>query len=125
MKVTVTTLNDEIFVLDVSEDLELENFKAFCEIESGFPAKDITLNFNGKPLLDDKKSLKEHGVHDGDVIVLLHMLQSATNTNMNDSSQGIYYVTQYLFTWKCIVILLLLLFIMTLHVILYDFRCVY
>ncbi|KAL0852321.1 hypothetical protein ABMA28_000527 [Loxostege sticticalis] len=89
MKVTVTTLNDEIFVLDVSEDLELENFKAFCEIESGFPAKDITLNFNGKPLLDDKKSLKEHGVHDGDVIVLLHMLQSATNTNMNDSSQAL------------------------------------
>lgn len=88
MKVTVTTLNDEIFVLDVSEDLELENFKAFCEIESGFPAKDITLNFNGKPLLDDKKSLKEHGVHDGDVVVLLHMLQSATNTNVNDSSQG-------------------------------------
>ncbi|XP_063838077.1 protein DDI1 homolog 2 [Ostrinia nubilalis] len=89
MKVTVTTLNDEIFVLDVSEDLELENFKAFCEIESGFPAKDITLNFNGTPLLDDKKSLKAHGVHDGDVIVLIHMLQSATNTNMNDSSQAL------------------------------------
>ncbi|KAJ0183692.1 hypothetical protein K1T71_000115 [Dendrolimus kikuchii] len=89
MKITVTTLNDEIFVLDVSEDLELENFKAFCEIESGFPAKDLTLNFNGKPLLDDKKSLKEHGVHDGDVIVLLHMLQSASNLNLNDSSQAL------------------------------------
>ncbi|CAK1588319.1 unnamed protein product [Parnassius mnemosyne] len=89
MKVTVTTLNDEIFVLDVSEDLELENFKAFCEIESGFPAKDIILNYNGKPLLDDKKSLKEHGVHDGDVIVLLHMLQSASNLNVNDSSQAL------------------------------------
>lgn len=88
MKVTITTLNDEIFVLDVSEDLELENFKAFCEIESGFPAKDIILNYNGKPLLDDKKSLKEHGVHDGDVIVLLHMLQTASNLNQTDSSQG-------------------------------------
>ncbi|XP_063546649.1 protein DDI1 homolog 2 isoform X3 [Cydia strobilella] len=89
MKVTVTTLNDEIFVLDVSEDLELENFKAFCEIESGFPAKDITLNFNGKPLLDDKKSLKEHGVHDGDVLVLLHMLQHAPEINATDSSQAL------------------------------------
>ncbi|XP_063634139.1 protein DDI1 homolog 2 isoform X4 [Cydia splendana] len=89
MKVTVTTLNDEIFVLDVSEDLELENFKAFCEIESGFPAKDITLNFNGKPLLDDKKSLKEHGVHDGDVLVLLHMLQHAPELNATDSSQAL------------------------------------
>ncbi|CAB3259072.1 unnamed protein product [Arctia plantaginis] len=89
MKVTVTTLNDEIFVLDVSEDLELENFKAFCEIESGFPAKDIILNFNGKPLLDDKKSLKQHGVHDGDVVVLLHMLQSASTLNQTDSSQAL------------------------------------
>ena len=88
MKVTITTLNDEIFVLDVSEDLELENFKAFCEIESGFPAKDIILNYNGKPLLDDKKSLKQHGVHDGDVIVLLHMMQSNSNLNQTDSSQG-------------------------------------
>ncbi|XP_041987613.1 protein DDI1 homolog 2 [Aricia agestis] len=89
MKVTVTTLNDEIFVLDVSEDLELENFKAFCEIESGFPAKDIILNFNGKPLLDDKLSLKDHGVHDGDVVVLLHMLQSASNLQSNDASQAL------------------------------------
>lgn len=89
MKVTITTLNDEIFVLDVSEDLELENFKAFCEIESGFPAKDIILNYNGKPLLDDKKSLKAHGVHDGDVIVLLHMMQSASNLNQTDSSQAL------------------------------------
>ncbi|XP_075990660.1 DNA damage inducible 1 homolog rngo isoform X4 [Anticarsia gemmatalis] len=89
MKVTVTTLNDELFVLDVSEDLELENFKAFCEIESGFPAKDIILNFNGMPLLDDKRSLKEHGVHDGDVVVLLHMLQTASNLNQNDSSQAL------------------------------------
>lgn len=89
MKITVTTLNDEIFVLDVSEDLELENFKAFCEIESGFPASDITLNFNGTPLLDDKKTLKELGVQDGDVVVLLHMMQAPSNLSDDDSSQGI------------------------------------
>lgn len=89
MKVTVTTLNDEIFVLDVSEDLELENFKAFCEIESGFPAKEITLNFNGRPLLDDKRSLKQHGVHDGDVIVLLHILPQSSNLNITDNSQAL------------------------------------
>lgn len=88
MKVTVTTLNDEIFVLDVSEDLELENFKAFCEIESGFPAKDITLNFNGKPLLDDRSSLRTLGVRDGDVLVLLHMLHSAPELRATDPAQG-------------------------------------
>ncbi|CAK1554781.1 unnamed protein product [Leptosia nina] len=87
MKITVTTLNDDIFVLDVSEDLELENFKTFCEIETGFPAKDIILNYNGKPLLDDKKSLKELGVNDGDVIVLIHLVQSASNLNASNANQ--------------------------------------
>lgn len=97
MKVTVSTLNDEIFVLDVSEDLELENFKAFCEIESGFPASDITLSFNGKPMMHDKKSLKELGVHDGDVIVMMHMLptRASSTLKMNDASQG-----SFLFTHK-------------------------
>lgn len=76
MKVTVTTLSDYIFVLDVSEDLELENFKAFCEVESGFPAPEIVIAYNGRPLMDDKKSLKEYGIKDGDVVILQHMLQS-------------------------------------------------
>jgi len=58
MKVTVTTLTDNIFSLDVSEDLELENFKAFCEVESGIPSAEILIVLNGRPLTDDKKSLK-------------------------------------------------------------------
>lgn len=85
MKVTVTTLTDYIFVLDVSEDLELENFKAFCEVESGFPASEIAIAFNGRPLMDNKKSLKEHGVRDGDVVILQHMLQSGSHTSIEQS----------------------------------------
>ncbi|KAK9501152.1 hypothetical protein O3M35_002243 [Rhynocoris fuscipes] len=73
MKVTVTTLSDDIFVLDVSEDLELENFKAFCEIESGFPARDILIVHEGKPLLENQTSMKKHGIKDGDVVILQHM----------------------------------------------------
>lgn len=73
MKITITTLADYIFSLDVSEDLELENFKAFCEVESGFPANEIILVFNGLPLIDDKKSLKDHGIRDNDCVVLQHM----------------------------------------------------
>ncbi|XP_067006623.1 protein DDI1 homolog 2 isoform X2 [Anabrus simplex] len=82
MKVTVTTLSDDIFVLDVSEDLELENFKAFCEIESGFPAPEIVIAFNGRPLMDDKKSLKDHGIRDGDVVILQHMLGTGSNISL-------------------------------------------
>lgn len=73
MKVTVTTLSDEIFTLDVSEDLELENFKAFCEIESGVPARELMILHQGRPLLDDKKTLKHHGIKEGDVVLLQHM----------------------------------------------------
>lgn len=88
MKVTVTTLTDFIFVLDVSEDLELENFKAFCEIETGFPASEIAIAFNGRPLMDNKKSLKEHGVHDGDAVILQHMQTGggSSQTSLDQSS---------------------------------------
>ena len=71
MRVTVTVTNsDDIFNLDVSEDLELENFKAFCEVESGIPAAEISLVFNGKIMEDGAKSLKSHGLKEGDVIVI-------------------------------------------------------
>lgn len=91
MKVTVTTLTDFIFVLDVSEDLELENFKAFCEVETGFPATEIVIAFNGMPLMDNKKSLKEHGIRDGDAVILQHMLQHGASQSSMDlgSQQGI------------------------------------
>jgi len=58
MKVTVTSLDDTIFTLEVNEDLELENFKAFCEVESGLPAAEILIALNGLPLTDGAKSLK-------------------------------------------------------------------
>lgn len=88
MKVTVTTLSDDIFVLDVSEELELENFKAFCEIESGVPAHEIVIAFNGLPLMDDKKSLKDHGIRDGDAVILQHMHHSGTDLSVHPNNGG-------------------------------------
>lgn len=46
MKITVATLTELTFQLEVPDDLELENFKAFCEIESGIPGEsEISLYF--------------------------------------------------------------------------------
>lgn len=90
MKVTVTTLSDDIFILDVSEELELENFKAFCEIESGVPAHEIVIIFNGRPLMDDKKCLRQHGIGDGDAVILQHMHQSGMNLNLQTANGGMY-----------------------------------
>ena len=71
MHLTVTSVsNDSVFALDITEDMELENVKAFCEAESSIPASEILLMFNGKSLTDDKKPICEYGIKDGDMIVL-------------------------------------------------------
>lgn len=80
MKVTVATLSDTVFTLDVSEDLEIENFKAFCEVESGVPAAEIGLIFSGIPLIDLKKSLKDYNVKDGDMVIMERIRQQASRT---------------------------------------------
>ena len=49
MQITVTTLSGDVFPLEVPEDLELENFKAFCEAESGIASQEMIILFNGKP----------------------------------------------------------------------------
>ena len=70
MKLTITTLSDEIFTLEVSDDMELENFKALCEFECGVPAREIAILWNGRPLHDDKMKLKEYGLSDGEMVLL-------------------------------------------------------
>ena len=73
MKLTITTLTDDIFNLEVSDDMELENFKAMCEFESGIPSSQIALLWNGRPLQDDKKKLIEYGIRDGEMLLLQRM----------------------------------------------------
>ena len=70
MKVTVTTPTDSIFTLEVNDDMELENFKALLEFESGVATNQMALFWNGAPLADGKKSLKDYGINDGDVLLL-------------------------------------------------------
>ncbi|XP_013416940.1 protein DDI1 homolog 2-like isoform X2 [Lingula anatina] len=70
MKVTITTLSDDIFTLEAAGDIELENFKALCEFETGIPAREISIMWNGRPLLDEKKTLSAYGINDGDVLLL-------------------------------------------------------
>ena len=73
MRLTLTTLSDAVYQLEVSSDLELENFKALCEVESGIPAAEISLLHNGRPLYDDKKPLGEYGIVDGDMLMIQHL----------------------------------------------------
>lgn len=73
MQVTITTLDDHIINVEVSEDLEVENLKAQCEFELGIPSSNISLTWNGRPLHDDKMTLGAYGIKHGDVLLLQQM----------------------------------------------------
>ncbi|XP_062853076.1 protein DDI1 homolog 2 [Trichomycterus rosablanca] len=58
------------FALDVSPELELRDFMALCELESGIPAAEIQIFYADQPLRDLTRALGNYGLKDGDVIVL-------------------------------------------------------
>ncbi|XP_060066474.1 protein DDI1 homolog 2-like [Ylistrum balloti] len=88
MLVSVTTLNDQIFTLEVSDELELENFKAMCEYEVGIPAREIVVMWNGRPLHDDKRTMKGYGIKDGDMLLLQHIRGQQGQQQFSDSSSS-------------------------------------
>ncbi|XP_028303475.1 protein DDI1 homolog 2 isoform X1 [Gouania willdenowi] len=63
-------LPETTFALDVSPELELRDFVALCELESGIPAGEIQITYVEQPLKDPTRALATYGVKDGDVVVL-------------------------------------------------------
>jgi len=70
MKITLTTEDGSFFSLDVSGDLELENFHALLEFESEIPAAQVIVSFEGRELKDLKKTLVDYGVKEGDMLLI-------------------------------------------------------
>ncbi|XP_021464984.2 histone-lysine N-methyltransferase 2D isoform X1 [Oncorhynchus mykiss] len=58
------------FSLDVSPEIELRDFVALCELESGIPAGEIQITYAEQPLKDLTRALGTYGLKDGDVVVL-------------------------------------------------------
>lgn len=87
MKLTITTMADLFFTLEVSSDMEVENLKALCEVESGIDSKQMVLMFDGKPLLEDKKDLKSYHIKDGDIL-LIQKIMGAEGRLMQSTSQA-------------------------------------
>lgn len=83
MKITVTTLTDIIVTIDVSPDMELENFKALCECEVGLAAIEMVITHEGRPLLDNKKDLNTYGIKEGDVLLIQQMLPTPASQTPN------------------------------------------
>lgn len=70
MKLTITTLTDIVFTLEVNDEMELENFKALCSLEANIAAEQMAVFFNGNILTDTKKTLAAYGIHDGDMLLV-------------------------------------------------------
>ncbi|XP_063965953.1 protein DDI1 homolog 2-like isoform X2 [Lytechinus pictus] len=70
MKVSVANLDNALISLEVSPEIELENFKVLVEMELGLSASECVILFNGRPMLDMKKTLSAYGVSDGEVLLL-------------------------------------------------------
>ncbi|XP_018960735.1 protein DDI1 homolog 2 isoform X2 [Cyprinus carpio] len=62
--------SETTFALDVSPELELRDFLALCELESGIPAREIQISYAEQPLQDPTRALGNYGLKDGDVVVL-------------------------------------------------------
>ncbi|KAK6477481.1 hypothetical protein HHUSO_G22453 [Huso huso] len=58
------------FSLEVSAELELRDFVALCELESGIPASEIQITLAEQPLSNPQLALASYGLKDGDVVVL-------------------------------------------------------
>lgn len=96
MKLTVTC-EDNVVQLDVFDDMELENLIAYCEAEMGISFSDLQLIHNARPLLGMKKTLKELGIVDGDMVLAVnramlqqsHSRQQTTGTSQQSTSASI------------------------------------
>lgn len=83
MRVSITTLDDDIHTLEISPELELENFKVLCEIETRIPVQEIVVMHEGRPLLDDKKGLNSYGIKEGDVLLVQRIVASRPSSRDN------------------------------------------
>ncbi|XP_014666622.1 PREDICTED: protein DDI1 homolog 2-like [Priapulus caudatus] len=81
MKISITTESDEFYTVDVSADLEVENFKALCELECNIPASEMTIVFEGHVLDDNQKPLAAYGLKDTDVVLVKRQQAGAGNAS--------------------------------------------
>ncbi|KAL9544672.1 hypothetical protein MBANPS3_007495 [Mucor bainieri] len=85
MLLTVTTDGEEMYNLDIDNQMAIEDLKALLEAESGVPPPSQHLFFSGKELNEAKKTLEEYGVGENEII---HMQQLAPQQQGQASPSG-------------------------------------
>lgn len=74
MKIILTTLEGNLFPVEVSEDLEIVNLKALCEQETNIALNEMSLSHNGRPLMEDSRTLASYDIKDNDIVMVQHMM---------------------------------------------------
>ncbi|XP_071502846.1 protein DDI1 homolog 2-like [Diadema antillarum] len=88
MKVSIANLEGALISVEVSPEIELENFKVLVEVEVGLPSSQCVILFNGRPMLDMKKTLKAYGVIEGDVLLLQPVMMMPPQQQQQSSSSA-------------------------------------
>lgn len=83
MKLTVKTLKQIAYQVEVPQEAKGEDLKKEIEKTQGFDAKVLKLIFNGK-VVEDSHILIEMGVKEGDVIVMMNARAKPQNVNQEE-----------------------------------------
>ncbi|KAF9450167.1 hypothetical protein P691DRAFT_497091 [Macrolepiota fuliginosa MF-IS2] len=69
----LTFLNDlgQTFVVDIDPGMELENVMALLEAETGIPASEQGISFEGRELTDPKKTIRDYGINGTQAMLML------------------------------------------------------
>lgn len=73
MHVTLTTIEGDVYTLEVSDDMDLESFRALCSIETNIPSNEVLLRYEGRELVGPKNPLKSFNIRDYDMLLGRHL----------------------------------------------------
>lgn len=81
MKLTISNEESNLIIsIDIPESLSLQDFKAYLEAETDISSEHQILRFNGHTINEAEKSLKDFGIGDDDLLVLLKLSSASSNT---------------------------------------------
>lgn len=88
MQIFVTSPNDNVFGLEVAEDMAYEDLLAFVEMEASVAAKDIVLTLNGTPVRDSdpKATIGSLGLVDNSMLLLTTKRPTGVNRGTGASA---------------------------------------
>ncbi|ORY64664.1 hypothetical protein LY90DRAFT_227384 [Neocallimastix californiae] len=81
MKISILTDKDELINLDVTPELIFSELKKTISEKINVPVDEIILIYNGNPIQDDTKTIKDFSISDDDIVQLIRSSTSPKYTS--------------------------------------------